>query len=138
MYERIRQKIGRIRQYLMLLDSLKDNCQQRFNSDPLYQGALLHFFYLMADSCVSLAGMVIKEMALRPPQSYYDAFDVLGENDILDREFAYHFARIAGFRNFLAHDYEKVDTLKICQDAFNQLHEVESYLKQIEAKLKLL
>jgi uncharacterized protein YutE (UPF0331/DUF86 family) len=76
--------------------------------------------------------MVIRYKDLRPPQSYHEAFDILGEAKILDLEFAYSFAKMAGFRNFLAHDYEIVDAQIICNEILPQLHEVKEYLQQIE------
>lgn len=133
MKERISQKIGRIKEYQALLDQLKPACREKFIQDPIYRGAVLHYLYLMADSCISLAEMVIKEKMLRPPQSYHEAFDILGEAGILDAEFAYSFARIAGFRNFLAHDYETVDAEVICHQVLNQLDDVAEYLRQIDS-----
>lgn len=135
--ERIRQKIGRIREYLKYLQSLDENCEKKFTTDPIYRGALLHYLYLMADTCIALAEMIIKHKQLRPPQSYYESFDILGDNEILDKEFAYSFAKIAGFRNFLAHDYEKIDVKKICEDALKKLPQVNQYLHQIEQALHL-
>lgn len=67
--ERINQKIGRIREYLSLIESIKDDCLSRFISDTIYRGALLHYLYLLADSCISLAELVIKHKDLRIPQS---------------------------------------------------------------------
>lgn len=132
MKERIIQKKGRIREYLSLIAGLEADCREKFLFDPIYRGALLHYLYLMADSCVSLAEMVIRYKDLRPPQSYHEAFDILGEAKILDLEFAYSFAKMAGFRNFLAHDYEIVDAQIICNEILPQLHEVKEYLQQIE------
>ena len=132
MTERRYQKIGRIREYLTLLERLKDDCEEQFRADPIYRGALLHYLYLMADTCIALAEVVIKERSLRPPQSYHDAIEILGEAGILRRDFAFSFARIAGFRNFLAHDYELVDSEQICREILGQLDEVEDYLQQME------
>ena len=75
---------------------------------------MLHYLYLMADSCIALAELMIKYKGLRSPQTYSEAFDILGANHILDPDFSYAFAKIAGFRNFLAHDYEAVDGQRIC------------------------
>lgn len=135
MQERITQKIGRIREYLALVNSLKEDCETKFIADPLYRGALLHYVYLMADTCVSLAELLIRSNNLRPPQSYHEAFDILGEAKILAPEFAYSFAKIAGFRNFLAHDYEKIDAKIICREILTQLGDIEEYLQQIEKKI---
>ena len=132
--ERIHQKIGRIREYMNILQSFKLNCAEKMK-DPVTRGAILHYLYLMADTCIVLAEMVIKEEKLRPPQSYAECFDILGEQGILEKEFAYAFAGIAGFRNFLAHDYDRVNYVQICETMVNKLDEVERYLKQIEAAL---
>ena len=38
-----------------------------------------------------------KLQSLNTPQSYYEAIDTLGENDIIPKEFIYNFAKIALF-----------------------------------------
>jgi len=133
--ERIRQKIGRINEHLTMIRSIKDDCRARFATDPVYRGALLHYLYLLSDSCIVLAELVIKHRGLRIPQSYAESFDILGDCHILDADFAYRFASIAGFRNFLAHDYEKIDQEVICGQVMNNLDDVDQYLLQIRSTL---
>jgi len=116
---------------------MKDDCEERFISDHLYRGALLHYLYLLTDTCISLAEMVIKQKNLRVPQSYQEAFDILGENKILEQAFAYDFAKIAGFRNFLAHDYEKVDAKVVCKNVLAKVEDIKEYLAQIQKALGL-
>lgn len=135
--ERIRHKIGRIREHLALIRSIKDECKERFVSDPIYRGALLHYLYLLSDSCIVVAELVIKHRGLRISQSYAEAFDILGENDVLEKGFAYDFARIAGFRNFLAHDYEKVEGAFVCGQILDRLDDVDSFVEQIKTSLNL-
>ncbi len=132
MTEQIRIKIERIREYLRILRDMEKDCNSRFLIDPIYRGALLHYLYLVADSSISLAEMVIRCKNLRTPQSYSEAIDILGENNILPGDFAYNFAGIASFRNFLAHDYEKIDYKRICDGIFKKLDDIEIYLKYIE------
>lgn len=86
----------------------------------------------MSDTCITLAEQAIRLKKLRPPQSYHEAFDILGESGVLDSEFAYSFAAIAGFRNFLAHDYERIKAQIICNEVLSKLDEVENFLNQIE------
>ncbi|MEA3353648.1 MAG: DUF86 domain-containing protein, partial [Campylobacterota bacterium] len=111
MQHKIDNKISKLRYYLKLLNQYKPECKERFLKDPMYEGALLHYLYLVSDGCITLAEMIIKQRSLTMPQSYYEAIDILGENNIIPKEFAYNFAKIASFRNFLAHDYEKIDYL---------------------------
>jgi len=136
MLERIQQKQARILEYVQLIKSIQDDCLQRFDADPLYRGALLHYLYLMADSCIALAELVIKHNNLRLPQTYSEAFDILGDNHILNPEFAHSFARIAGFRNFLAHDYERIDGQRICQSLISGMDDVERYVHEVNKTLK--
>lgn len=137
MVERIRQKIGRINEHLAIIRAIKDDCSVKFTTDPVYRGALLHYLYLLSDSCIVLAELVIKNKGLRIPQSYAESFDILGDNHILDSEFAYRFASIAGFRNFLAHDYEKIDQEMICGRIMASLEDVDRYIQQICAAMGL-
>ncbi len=132
MRERLLYKASRIRQYLNIIDRIKNDCLEKFDTDPIYRGSILHYLYLVADSCISLAEMVIRYKGLRPPQSYHDAIDILGENGILEPEFAYDFAGIAGFRNFLAHDYENVQKDFICNAILAKMEDVKVFLEQIE------
>jgi len=128
--EELKQRLFRLEKYIRIIESLSPDCEQKFN-DEIYQGALLHYLYLMADSCVAVAEMVIKYKDLRPPQSYAEAFDILGENGILEQEFAYSFAKIAGFRNFLAHDYEAIDKDRICRSAVKKIADVKKFVNKI-------
>ncbi|GAB6184208.1 type VII toxin-antitoxin system HepT family RNase toxin [Thermodesulfovibrio hydrogeniphilus] len=141
MIENIRNRIEKIKYYLNLIETLKNDCKTRFDIDPIYRGSLLYYLYLTSDSCISLAEMVIKYKKLRTPQSYHEAIDILGENGVLQPEFAYEFAyefaKIAGLRNFLAHDYEKIDSKIICNQILSKLNEIREYLNQIEKSLDL-
>ncbi len=135
MQHKIAAKIKRIRYYVHLLKTYKDDCGTRFNKDPMFEGALLHYLYLASDGCISLAEMMLKYRNIDSAQSYYEAIDTLGEYEIIPREFAYGFAKIASFRNFLAHDYERIDTRIICEEALGKLEDIEKYVALIEKSI---
>ena len=130
MKEAIKTKIEKIEEYLKILELMEKDCEQKF-SDPLFRGALLHYLYLTADSCISLAEMIIKERNFRTPQTYSEAIDILGENGVIPSDFAYDFARIGGLRNFLAHDYEKVDMKRICKEVLRKIPDIKRYLSYL-------
>ncbi len=131
MQHKLQAKLKRVAYYVDLLETYKSDCKKRFLSDPMFEGALLHYLYLASDGCISIAEMMIKHRNIGSTQSYYEAIDTLGEQGILPREFAYRFAKIASFRNFLAHDYEKIDYAIICDDALSKLEEIREYLRII-------
>ncbi len=132
MTETIRIKIEKIEVYLGLINSIKDDCLKKFINDPIYRGALLHYLYLSVDSCISLAEMIIRHKGLRTPQSYSETIDILGEANIIPPDFAYEFAKIGSFRNFLAHDYEKIDYSALCNDILNRLPQIKQFLDIIK------
>ena len=72
-------------------------------------------------------------------------FDIISKLDLLGNKvldlgssvgaFAYEFAKIAGFRNFLAHDYEKVDAAFICKEIILNLDDIEVFIEQVKKSL---
>lgn len=133
MNERIEQKIAKVKEYLANIEKLSPDCADKFPTDFIYRGALLHYLYLMADTCVSLAEMAIRYKGLRAPQTYYEAFDILGEAGVLPIDFTRSFSKIAGFRNFLAHDYEMIEAKTICGEILGNISEVNDFLMHIES-----
>ncbi len=135
MQRNIELKIQKIYDYIEILESYKVDCKERFLNDSMFEGALLHYLYLVSDSSISLAEMMIKYKNLGLTQSYSNSIDRLGDKGILPREFAYNFVKIASFRNFLAHDYEDVNYLIICDEVLQRLDEIKQYLKYIKEAL---
>lgn len=137
MLHRIESKILAIEEILEILETLKSDCQKKFLTDKIYQGALLHYLYLAADSSIALAEMVIKHKNLKRSNSYYESIDLLGESGIIPADFAYDFAKIASFRNFLAHHYERIDYKEICENTLAKLDDIRKYLAFIKENLEL-
>ena len=135
MQHKIEAKIKRVTYYITLLEEYKTDCKEKFIKDPMFEGALLHYLYLASDGCITIAEMMLKHKNIGSAQSYYEAIDTLGEHHIIPREFAYNFAKIASFRNFLAHDYEKIDYLVICEEALDKLDDIKIYLEYIKNSL---
>jgi uncharacterized protein YutE (UPF0331/DUF86 family) len=136
MLDKVARKIEAIEEYLGILDGLEPDCLKRF-ADPIHRGATLHYLYLTADGCIVLAELVLKSKGLGTPDSYHESIDLLGDRGIIPAEFAYSFAGIASFRNFLAHDYERVDGKRICSEILGMLPEVRTYLGYIRAAMNL-
>ncbi len=135
MLHRIESKIIAIENLLDTLEELKPDCNKRFLTDKIYQGALLHYLYLAADSSIALAEMLIKYKDIQKSNSYYESIDLLGEYGVIPANFAYEFAKIASFRNFLAHHYERIDYKEICENTLSKLDEIRLYIKYVKASL---
>jgi len=137
MLHRIENKIKAIEEIVTILETLKPDCKEKFLGDKIYQGALLHYLYQSADSSIALAEMLIKHKNITKSNSYYESIDLLGEHGIIPPNFAYNFAKIASFRNFLAHHYERVDYREICESTLEKLDEIRLYLQYIKDNLHI-
>jgi len=135
MLHRIEEKIVTIEEILDILHELKQDYDEKFLSDKIYQGALLHYLYLVSDSSIALAEMLIKHKGLKKPNSYYESIDLLGEQGVIPAKFAYEFAKIASFRNFLAHHYERIDYKEICHKTLDKLNDIVKYLGYVKKSL---
>ena len=138
MLHNIEKKIKKIESTHSLLKEIGEDSKEKFLTDKIYQGALLYYLYLISDSCIALAEMVIKYKNLPSADSYYESIDTLGEYDVIPANFAYDFAKIASFRNFLAHHYEKVDYIIVCEKSLNKLDDIKMYLQYIKKDLNIV
>jgi len=138
MLHKIENRIKRIESTHALLEEIGRDCKEKFLTDKIYQGALLHYLYLISDSCIAVAEMVIKYKDLPFADSYFESIDTLGEYNVIPADFAYDFAKIASFRNFLAHHYEKVDYIVVCEKSLNKLDDIKLYLNYIKKDLNIL
>lgn len=137
MLHRIENKIIAIEEILSILETLKPDCKKKFLEDKIYQGALLYYLYQSADASIALAEMIIKYKNLTKSNSYYESIDLLGEHGIIPANFAYDFAKIASFRSFLAHHYERVDYREICENTLAKLDDIKLYLQYIKDNLHI-
>jgi len=53
----------------------------------------------------------------------------------MQHEIAHKIQRVRYYISFLAHDYEKIDYLIICEEALEKLDDIVVYLAYIEKKL---
>ncbi len=75
---------------------------------------------------------VVTEESLITPKDYSESFIRLGGIGILDRSKAEHFAKLAGLRNLLAHEYNGIDVRLIHQSIQEIVAELPEYLKAIQ------
>jgi len=77
--------------------------------DQIIQNAILHLLQTSVEICLDIANHIIADEGWRSPTSNRDAFAVLFENDVIDKEMLEKCQDMAGFRNILVHMYEKID-----------------------------
>ncbi|NOZ07057.1 MAG: DUF86 domain-containing protein [Chloroflexi bacterium] len=125
--------------YVSQLYTLATMPEEDLVTDLLKQGAARYYFQVAVEACLDVAHHVIARQQWRKPETYADAFAVLAEQGVVDKDFLPTLARMARFRNRLVHLYWEVDPNTIYQilqenladfDRFKTL--VITYLARIE------
>jgi len=80
---------------------------------------------------------VISFKNLRKPTTTSEAFYILEEEKIIKKRLTEELVKMVGFRNIMAHDYEKVDYNIVYDVLTNKLKDIEKFLKTIKSFLKI-
>jgi uncharacterized protein YutE (UPF0331/DUF86 family) len=126
----IENKISAIRRYLGLLELYKNCKAEELASDPTIRGAVERYLYLVAQAAIDLAEALIAFKNLRKPTTLGESFDILEEADIIPSSLKENLVKMVGFRNFLAHDYEKIDYEIVVNVLHNRLGDIERFIEK--------
>ncbi len=85
---------------------------------------------------ISLNYHILKEEYEVMPQDYYNSFIEIGKNKLISEEMAKEMAGMAGLRNALAHEYDKIDQNLVHESLKLALIQIPNYLKIVLDFLK--
>ena len=131
----INEKLNALGDYLQILKSFGKVTETELKKDPVKRGAVERYLQLAAEVVLDVAGQLIAEYRYRTPEDYKESILILGEEGVLPQDFAKRFAKIAGFRNILVHDYLKIDYQKVADNLNNRLGDFEKFTKAIAKHL---
>ena len=123
----IENKISSIRRYLAILASYQSLSLEQLSSDVTVRGAVERYLYLLAQAAIELAEAVIAFRNLRKPATLGEGFSILYDAGILPQRLRDNLTKMAGFRNILAHDYERLDYGIVYDVLQNRLGDVEEW-----------
>ena len=90
---------------------------------------LLHLWQAV-QVVIDVALAVCVQRNLGTPSSYGDAFERLAAAGDLDRELAVKLAKAAGFRNLVAHAYDRLDMRRIHEAETNGPADLRAFLRR--------
>ena len=129
----IENKISSNRKYLKILKRYKVYSRQEIEENVDIRGAVERYLYLAAQASIDLAEAVIAYKGFRKPTTMSETFYILNEEDIVSGELTEKMVRMVGFRNVMAHDYEKVNYDIVYDVLQNRLADVAEFIERIEA-----
>lgn len=121
-----------VRKYLTILRTYSKLTKEQILHDITYRGAIERYLYLAIQSSIDLAEAYISYKRYRKPQNMRDAFNILHEHKKISRSLLEVMLKMTGFRNVIAHDYDKIDD-EIFYDVFkHRLKDIRSLLSSLK------
>jgi uncharacterized protein YutE (UPF0331/DUF86 family) len=129
---RIEDKIEEVKQYLNDLETVIPPSFEEYLGSIEKRLACERAFEKIIESVNDLAILVIKEKRFELPDEDVKAFDILVEKKIISLELSEKLRQAKGMRNFLAHQYGKVND-EIIFEALDGpiLEDVELFLRSL-------
>ena len=127
-------KISSVKKYLKILEAYVGLTEKEITSNFEKKGSIERYLYLMAQATIDLAEGMIAYKKFRKPSSFSENFEILQEENYITNDLSMKLIAMTGFRNVLAHGYEKVDynvLLEILDDGRNDVIEFIKIVEKI-------
>jgi len=105
----IENKISSVKKYLKIIDGYKKYSKEEIKNNVDIRGAVERYLYLVAQTTIDLAEAVISYKNFRKPSTMAESFHILKEEAIIPQELTEKMIGMTGFRNAIAHDYDKIN-----------------------------
>ncbi len=131
--EVIRKRLGKLNEYLSLLEKMREYSLQDFVSEPERYGSTERFLQLAVEAALDIANHVIAELELGTVNQGRDIPMLFKDNGYIDGEMEEQWVRMIGFRNILVHDYLDVDrriVYQVLQQNLDDLRALEKVFAQ--------
>jgi len=125
-------KVSSIKRYLQILEKYKKLTKEEIVNDINTKGAVERYLYLVTQSTIDLAEAVISYKGYRKPTTFSESFTVLSENELISHDLESRLIKMSGFRNILAHGYEKINYETLFEALKNSLKDIEEFISIIE------
>jgi uncharacterized protein YutE (UPF0331/DUF86 family) len=134
--ELVERKIALILQDLEQLRRLARLKVEEYLSDPRNEALGERFLERIIGRIIDINFHLITEKTNATPRDYHDSFLRLGSMGFLNPEVAARFARLAGLRNRIAHEYNGLDEKLIFAAIQEMTVELPGYLAAIRRSLE--
>ncbi len=133
----IENRISSIKKYLKTLERYQNFSIDEILNDVDKKGAVERYLYLATQSAIDLADAAISYKKFRKPTSMSESFHILNEEKIIPNDLTEKMVKMTGFRNVVAHDYEKIDYEVVSAILQEGLKDIENFTKIVSDYFKI-
>jgi uncharacterized protein YutE (UPF0331/DUF86 family) len=111
--EVISSRLGRLDEYLRILEKLAQVDESAFLADPRNYGSAERFLHLAIECVFDIGTHCIAALGLQRPEQYSDILPTLADASVVSRTTEAALESLAGFRNRLVHDYFRLEHTRV-------------------------
>ena len=132
----ILRKISELEQYLFQIREYSDISLSKYANDWKVQRIAERTLQMMIETCLDIASHIISDEKYRTPENYADMFRILSENKILNKSLLTALEKMAKFRNYVVHHYDKIDPDIVVNILHKHLDDFEKFESSVIRYLK--
>lgn len=133
--ELLRKRLGRLEEYLSILDHISRYSFEEFIAEPERYGAAERFLQLSIESINDLGNHIVSDLKLGEVNWQSDIPRLLAKNGYLSHEIQQLWIRMIGFRNVLVLEYMDVDRRLVYEVLQNNLGEFRAIIAVLSSWL---
>ena len=134
---RVTDKIMEIEKYLQELSEIIPGNFEEYQENLEKKAACERYFQKIIEATVDLTFLVIKENKLKTPEENKEALDILSSKEIISNKLSEKLKDTIGMRNFIIHQYEKLNDEIVFEALTEQLErDIKEFISSIKSAIK--
>ena len=134
---RVDDKIMEIEKYLQELSEIVPGDFEEYRENLEKKAACERYFQKIIEAAVDLTFLVIKENKLKTPEENKEALDILSGKEIISNKISEKLKDAIGMRNFIIHQYEKLNDEIVFEALTEQLErDIKEFISSIKSAIK--
>jgi len=129
-------KLADIEEYLSQIREYSAISITDYSADWKIQRIVERTLQMLIETCLDIAGHIIADQRYRVSDNYADMFRVLQENAIIDETLFLSLEKMARFRNYVVHHYDKIDPSIVIAILHKNLEDLQIFKEAIILFLK--
>lgn len=137
-FSKLKRRLEELRERYELLETWQDLTKEEFLNDPRNNRSVLRVLQEAIETCISTAHMIVAAQGYGEPETYAEAFSLLAEHEVIDKEFSRELEKMVGFRNRVIHRYWDIDFEQVYQIFKEHLDDFKRFEREIIKFIKQL
>jgi uncharacterized protein YutE (UPF0331/DUF86 family) len=126
--ENLSAKIEQVERYLKLIEPFRPCDIEELKKTPERLAAAERFIYLICQSMIEAAEIYCKLSNFQRPETMSESFERIHEHGIISEQLCRSLVAMVGFRNALAHAYDKFNYAILADVLNNKLSDIREFI----------